>query len=161
MLAVNKNAFLPCMNVTTKTLKTWRIETRVKYLHQIFHNSLLWKKHYYVKYTLPRKNMKLPYSIRMHWTNFCQPTVHVQQNIFEKNYYRTLYSSSLRFFWYILSPNWSIIRGTVSLWIMVENREIAVIEGKCRRFRNSSKCLKTHCAAHNWPIWTQKVPKEA
>ena len=33
---------------------------------------------------LPRKNMNLPYSIVMYWTNFWQPTVHVQQNIFEK-----------------------------------------------------------------------------
>ena len=29
---------------------------------------------------------------------------------------------------------------------MFENREIAALERKCRRFRNSSKCLKTHCA---------------
>ena len=28
--------------------------------------------------------MNLPYSIRMYWTNFWQPTIHVQQNIFEK-----------------------------------------------------------------------------
>ena len=29
---------------------------------------------------------------------------------------------------------------------MFENRQIALIEGKCRRFRNSSGCLKTRCA---------------
>ena len=23
------------------------------------------------------------------------------------------------------------------------------------------ECSKTHCASNNWPIWTQKVPKEA
>ena len=34
--------------------------------------------------TLPRKNMNLPSSIRMYWTNFWQPTIHVQQDIFEK-----------------------------------------------------------------------------
>ena len=34
--------------------------------------------------TLPRKNMNLPYSICMFWTNFWQPTIHVQENIFEK-----------------------------------------------------------------------------
>ena len=34
--------------------------------------------------TLPRKNMNLTYSKRMYWTNFWQPTVHGQQNIFEK-----------------------------------------------------------------------------
>ena len=28
----------------------------------------------------------LPYSIRIYWTNFWRPTVHVQQNIFEKTF---------------------------------------------------------------------------
>ena len=34
------------------------------------------------------------------------------------------------------------------------------IEGKCRRYRNSSKCLKTHFATNNWPIWTKKKSKD-
>ena len=34
--------------------------------------------------TLTRKNMNLPCSIRMYWTNFWHPNVNVQQNIFEK-----------------------------------------------------------------------------
>ena len=29
---------------------------------------------------------------------------------------------------------------------MFENRQLALFEGKCRRFRNSSECLNTHCA---------------
>ena len=29
---------------------------------------------------------------------------------------------------------------------MFENRQIALIEGKCRRFRNCSEFLKAHCA---------------
>ena len=32
---------------------------------------------------------------------------------------------------------------------MFENRQLAVFEGKCRRFRDSSECLKTHCAVKN------------
>ena len=40
---------------------------------------------------------------------------------------------------------------------MFENQQIAVIKEKCRRFMNSSECLKTHRAT----FWTQKVPKEA
>ena len=28
--------------------------------------------------------MNLPYSIRMYWTHFSQPTLHLQQNIFEE-----------------------------------------------------------------------------
>ena len=35
--------------------------------------------------TLPRKNMNLPYSIRMYWANIWQPTVNAQQSVFEKN----------------------------------------------------------------------------
>ena len=27
---------------------------------------------------------------------------------------------------------------------MIEHRQIAVFEGRCRRFRNISECLKTH-----------------
>ena len=44
---------------------------------------------------------------------------------------------------------------------MSENDKMAVFEGKCRRFRNSSECLKTHCASNNWPIWTQKGAKRS
>ena len=44
---------------------------------------------------------------------------------------------------------------------MFEKRQIAAIEGKCRRFWNSSECLKAQCSANNWSIWTQKVAKEA
>ena len=36
--------------------------------------------------SLPRKNMNLHYSICLFWTNFWQPTVHVQKNIFEKTF---------------------------------------------------------------------------
>ena len=106
--------------------------------------------------TMPRKYMNLPYSIHKTWTNFWQPTKY-----FCKKSYRSWQLTSLRFFWHLLRPNWSIIRGAVSLWSMFENREIALIEGKCRRFRNSSECSNTYSAAKNWPIWTQKVPKEA
>ena len=37
-----------------------------------------------IENTLPRKNMNLLYSIRMYWTNFWHPTIHVKQYIFEK-----------------------------------------------------------------------------
>ena len=55
----------------------------------------------------------------------------------------------------------SIIQGTVSLWKKLINGQIAVFEGKFRQFRNSSGCLKTPFTSNNWPIWTQKVTKEA
>ena len=103
----------------------------------------------------------------------------MHNKIFRKNSCRNLSSKSLRFFWYILRPNWSIIRCTMILWSMFKNQQIALIEGKCHRFWNSSDSKstsfsfensdftvfmhfsKTRCASKNWPVWTQKVPKEA
>ena len=71
---------------------------------------------------------------------------------FPKNFYCTWAVGSWKFVQYIhmLCTGW---------FILVES--VDVFEGKSRRFRNSSECLKTHCAGNNWPIWTQKVPKEA
>ena len=46
--------------------------------------SLMWLICVFWNYTMPRKNMNLPYSILMYWTNIWQPTVRVQQDIFEK-----------------------------------------------------------------------------
>ena len=90
------------------------------------------------RYTLPRKNMNLPYSIRMYWTNFWQPTVHVKQNIFEKNVIKVgsshLYASFGTFCVQIgqfLEAQW--------VFFLFENGQIAVFEGKCRQFRNLPK----------------------
>ena len=33
------------------------------------------------------------------------------------------------------------------------DKSLLCMKGKCFWFRNSSKCLKTHCAANDWPIW--------
>ena len=108
---------------------------------------------------LPRKNMNLPYSIRMYWKNFWQPTAHVKQNIFEKNLIEVgssyLYASFGTFCVQI-----GQFLEAVSLRKMFENGKIAVFEGKCRRFQILSKSLKIHSTSNNWPIWTQKVPIE-
>ena len=87
---------------------------------------------------------------------FWPPTVHVQQNDFEKTFIEVciphLYDS-FGTFWaqigQLFEAQW--------VWSMFGNQQIAAIEGKCRRFRNSSECLKNHCAANNWQIWTQSV----
>ena len=118
------------------------------------------------KFTLPHKNINLHYSgysIRNTYVlnKFLTADRSCKTKYFWKNFYINLYSTSLRFFWQLLRQNWSIIRGTVSLWSMFENRQLAVFEGKCRRFRNSSECLKTHCTSNNLPIGTKKVPKQA
>ena len=63
-----------------------RIFTRFFYvLERIFKRIALIKKNSaQFSHTETRKNMNLPYSTFMYWTNFWQPTVHIQQNIFEK-----------------------------------------------------------------------------
>ena len=111
--------------------------------------------------TETRRNKNLPYSIRMYWTNFWQPTVHVEQNILEKNLIVVGSSHLYASFGTNLRPNWSFIRDTVSLWRMFKHWQIAGFEGNCRRFRNSSECLKTLCAANNRSIWTKNVPTVA
>ena len=69
----------------------------------------------YIVYTLTRKNMNLPYSLRMYWTNFWQPTVFLRQNIFEINSYRSWQLTFFRCFWHLLRPHWPIIRSTMRL----------------------------------------------
>ena len=89
------------------------------------------------------------HSIHMYWTNFRQPTAHLQQNIFGKTPTEVCSPCLYASFDTFLRQNWLIIQ------------QLTVFEGKCRWFRISSECLKTHCGANNWPIWTQQVPKEA
>ena len=99
--------------------------------------------------TVGNTSMNPKYSIRMQWTNFRQPTAHVQQNIFGKTPTEVCSPCLYASFDTFLRQNWLIIQ------------QLTVFEGKCRWFRISSECLKTHCGANNWPIWTQQVPKEA
>ena len=61
------------------------------------------------------------HSIRMYWPNFWLPRVHKQQSIFKKSY-RNLQLKPSRFFWHLLCPNWSIIRGAASLWTFARIR---------------------------------------
>ena len=97
----------------------------------------------------------------MYWTNFWQPNAHEQQNIFGK---MPIEVCSLHFYASFGTFHAKIGQLFEAQWVFevcLENQQLAVFEGKCRRFRNSSDCLKTHCAANNWPICKQKVPKEA
>ena len=41
---------------------------------------------------------------------------------------------------------------------MFENQQIALIEGKCRRFRNSFDCLKTYVHKTVCDIYHNNVP---
>ena len=94
------------------------------------------------------------HNIRMYWTIFWHPVVHAQQTIFEK----TLMEVDSPHLYGCFGTFCAQIGQSLSLWNMFENQQIDVIEGKCRRFRNSSECSKTRCATNNWPIMTQKVP---
>ena len=41
------------------------------------------------------------HNIRMYFTNFWRLSIHLQQNILGKNLYKSLFFTSLRFFWYL------------------------------------------------------------
>ena len=58
-----------------------------------------------------------------------------------------------------LCPNWSIIRVTVSLWRMLEHRQIIVFHWKCHWFQILSKVQRL-TAARIIDQFGQKVPKE-
>ena len=59
---------------------------------------------FYSHYTMHcrQKKIRQGYNISMQWTNFWQPTVRVQQNIFEKNSKGSLQLTSSRFSWHLL-----------------------------------------------------------
>ena len=65
--------------------------------------------------------------------------------------------------WYLLHPNWSIIRAAVGLWSFSGNRCFAVFEAKSLSNRNVDflEVLKIQCAFNCWSIWIQKLLKEA
>ena len=86
----------------------------------------------------------------MFWMNLWQPTVHIKQNNFWKNYIEVGSSHLYASFCHLLRPNWSIVRGTVSLWKILENAQIAVFKGKCRRF---SENLDAKGAWRSVMIW--------
>ena len=110
-------------------------------------------------FTMPGKNMNLPYSIRMYWTNFWQPTVHVQQNIFEK----LLYKLVAHIFTLLLAPfsskfvNYSRYSETLNFR---KNSKSTSFSFENSDFTAFMHCSKTRCASNSWPTWTQTVPKE-
>ena len=68
-------------------------------------------KHQLMNHTVDTKIKHPRYSIRMYWTNFCQPTVRVKQNIFEENQiehsdpkiamnFKSLYLEEFSFYWF-------------------------------------------------------------
>ena len=80
-----------CGTGRSKKRGFWFLETKNLNLNLfvklIFLQEKLWKEGYYnPSHTLPTKIKHPRYNIRMYWTNFCQPTVRVQQNIFEQTH---------------------------------------------------------------------------
>ena len=92
-------------------------------------------------------------NIRMHWTNFKQPTAHLQQDIFGKTLIQVcslhLYAS-FGTFWVQIGQLFA------PQWVFEHSEEVEI--GDILMFKHFSKA---HCDTKNWPIWTQKVPKEA
>ena len=97
--------------------------------------NVVWYCFNFLRFTETRKNMNLPYFIRMYWTNFWPPTIHAPQNIFEKTFIEV---GSSHIYTSFLAPFASKLVNysrQVSLCKMYENGKIAVFEGKWRRFR--------------------------
>ena len=92
----------------------------------------------------------------MYLTNFWQPIIHVQQNIFEKilievdssNIYASFGSFCVQI-GYLFETQYD--------FDFSEEFEIGGIFLRKQRFFKDS----LHCASKNGPIWTQKVPNEA
>ena len=101
------------------------------------------------------------HNISMYCTSFWQPTVHVQQNVFEKSLVENCSPHLYAFFWHFLRSNWSIIRGTVSIWTFEGIPKSTTFPFDDSDLSISKHTLKTHCVSNNWPIWAQKVSKEA
>ena len=103
--------------------------------------------------TLPRKNMNLPHSIRMYWTNFWQLTVHVQQNIFEKTLIKVDSSHLCASFgtFYV-----QIGKLFESQWDFKLSEEFEIDVIFLRKHFS-----KTHCDSKNLPIWTKGAKRSA
>ena len=101
-----------------------------------------------------------PYVIRLYWTNFWLPTVHVQHNIFEKPFLQKLVAHIVML---LLAPfsfkfvNHSRHSETLNFW---KNPNSTSFSFDCSNLTIFKHTSKTHCASNNWPILTQKVPKE-
>ena len=71
------------------------------------------------------------YSIRMYWTNFRQPTAHVQQNIFGKTLIKVCIPHLYASFGNFCAQIGQLFKAQRVFEVYL-NRQIAVIEGKCR-----------------------------
>ena len=91
----------------------------------------------------------------MYWTNFWQPLVQVQQNIFEKTVIE-VYSSHL----YASFGTFYVQIGQLfeAQWDFKLSEEIEDIF--LRKQRIYEHFSKTHCVSNNWPICTQKSQKK-
>ena len=78
------------------------------------------------------------------------PTVRLQQNIFEKNLLLAPFASKL--------VNYSRHSESLKNVWKWPNRSFWK---KMSSILSSYESLKSHCASNRWPIWTQRVPKEA
>ena len=103
-------------------------------------------------YTLPRKNMNLPYSICSYWTNFWQPTVHKKTLIDVGSSH--LYASLGTFC--VQSDPFSRQSETENFLKTVKSLFSKENDFDFEFFRKLKVPL--HCDTKNGSIWTQKVP---
>ena len=124
----------------------------------------------HLKVTVRFKSMNPWYNICMYWTNFWQPTVYVQQNIFEK----ILIEVCSPYLYASFGTFCAIIRGTVSLWSTYVWKSTNSCYLKCRPFRNSSEfdpnnwhLLRSNCMVNYLRhskslknVWKSMISKE-
>ena len=77
----------------------------------------------------------------MYWTNFRQPTAHVQQNIFGKIPIKACSTHFYASFGTFYAKIGQLFEAQWVFEVCFENRQLGVFKGKCRRFRNSSECF--------------------
>ena len=100
------------------------------------------------------------YNVRI-WNDFCQPNVHEQQISFKKTRIEDciphLYASFGTFcvqIGQLFAAQWDFKHSEEfrnRQHFHFNNSDLSI-------FKHNSK---THCPSNNWPIWLQKVPKEA
>jgi len=97
------------------------------------------------------------YNMRMFWTNFWQPTVHIQQTIFEKTPIEVFYS-----YLYASFGTFCVQIGQFFKAQWVFEACFRKSTNCCYRRKMSPMFKDSLCSdSNNRPIWKQNMPKEA
>ena len=144
----------------SRSPKPWE-KKKTKQKMKLFLQAVSNRLGYNGQHTDSTKINRPEHNIRTYWPNFQPPNAHVQQNIFVKtpievcslHLYASFGSFCVQFGKYF-TAQWVFEHSEE----MRNRRHFPSMTTICWLLKHISK---THCASNNWPIWTQKVPKEA